>query len=62
MKPLLRRAAGLDSATCRQAHPKSRAAGNQLCRKERKALAVSSLLSTMSLTAALWHIVLLPAP
>lgn len=61
MKPCSGGLQGQDSAPCQQSHPKSRAPGNQLCRKEREPLAVSSLLSTTSLTPALWHkIALLP--
>lgn len=52
-----------DSHPCQQAQPKNRIPGNQLCKKEGEALVFSSLLSTMILTAALWHkVALLPAP
>ena len=53
MKPCSGGLQGQDSAACQQAHPKSRAPGNQLCKKEREPLAFSSLLSTTSLPAAL---------
>ena len=52
---LLRGLQGQESVPCQQAHPKSRVPGKHLCRKEREPLAFSSLLSTTSPTAALWH-------
>lgn len=51
-----------DLAPCQQAYSK-RAPRNQLCKKERELIVFSTLLSTTSLTAALWqNVALQPAP